>query len=79
MAWTRLVFFFFLDTELQAHTDCSQTFILMNVMHVSSFTAVSHHLAYIHMFFSTLEGKRFHSREEKNRFQAVSGYNPTLL
>jgi len=41
----------------------------MNVMHVSNFTAVSHRLAYIHMFLSTLEGKRFHSREGKIGFK----------
>lgn len=38
-------------------------------MHVSNFTAVNHHLAYIHMFLSTLEGKRFHSREGKKGFK----------
>lgn len=49
--------------ELQPHTGCSQTFMLLNVTHVSNFTAVSHPLACIHMFLSTLEGKRFHSPE----------------
>lgn len=52
--------------ELKPHADCSQAFMLMNVMHVRDFTAVSHHLAYIHVLLSTLEGKCFHSRKEKN-------------
>lgn len=62
LAWTHL-------QELQARTDCSQTIILVNVMHVSSSTAVSHHIAYIHTFLSTLEEKCFHSWEEKGGFK----------
>lgn len=69
VAWTCVWFGVFWDTELQARTDCSQTFILLNVMHVSSFTAVSHHLAYIHMFFSTLEGSAFIHEKKKIGFK----------